>query len=59
MPRERIDLEEFLRQLIAILDKRLSDQEKSIKGLEREISAIKSKTPREVNDSVLRVLRGK
>jgi hypothetical protein len=61
MPGERIDIESFLNEMVSALDRRLKQQDRAIRRLEREVSKLKASADRGVNvdESVLKVLRGK
>ena len=59
MPDEEIDLGEFLEELVSILEKRLSRQDREIAKLRRELSALRPSGRVPVDSSVLKVLRGK
>jgi hypothetical protein len=54
----RIDLEEFLDELVSAIDKRLARQEKAVKRLEAELSALRKSRQRAPDSAVMRVLRG-
>jgi hypothetical protein len=55
----KIDLEEFLEELVSTLDRRLKSHERAISKLERELSAARSSGGLKMDKSVLKVLRGK
>ncbi len=61
MSGERIDIESFLNELVSAVDRRLKQQDRAIRRLEKEVSKLKSSADRGVNvdESVLKVLRGK
>ena len=61
---ERVDIETFLKELIAAIDERMKKQEKSLEIIEKEIQSLKkraksSKGKINLDKSVLKVLRGK
>jgi prefoldin subunit 5 len=51
-----IELEQFLEKMVEIINKRIENQEKTIREIQKEINSLKKKG---VDSSVLKVLEGK
>ena len=58
MPDERIPLDAFLEELVSVIDKRLKEQAKSIRRLDKEVSVLRGSARPGMDKSVLKVLRG-
>ncbi|MCK4714383.1 MAG: hypothetical protein KAT35_02320 [Candidatus Aenigmarchaeota archaeon] len=58
MSDERIPLDAFLEELVSVIDKRLKEQGKSIRRLEKELSTLRGSARTGMDKSVLKVLRG-
>jgi DNA-binding transcriptional regulator GbsR (MarR family) len=59
MSDEKIDLESFLEELVSAIERRLKQQEKAIKRLERELESLKAGQGVRIDRSVMKVLGGK
>jgi hypothetical protein len=59
MSQEKIDIEEFLEELVKKIGERFSEQEKDIARLRKEMRALSSGPKSRIDRSVLKVLKGR